>query len=206
MVSPHAQTTWGQMMETKFSQSLNKFFYCQKNPQNNNNKKHRTFFWMTMSHTFVSQTAFCFIHSRELHSGESGGEAGGERHGLLHLQRRQRQRQHGRVETQLQGAPSQPVPRSQPAGKLHLGSRVSFMEVSSGQTTQLTLMLPISKNQVSQITLRPSGTQMYDLLQCTQGWTIPYSQIYVEGELSVRPVKYYTSFRNDAHPQTWTMT
>lgn len=58
------------------------------------------------------------------------------------------------------------------------------------------------KNQVSQITLRPSGTRMYDLLQCTQGWTIPYSQIYVEGELSVHPVKYYTLFRTDAHPQT----
>uniref|UniRef100_A0A671VRX9 Fibronectin type-III domain-containing protein n=1 Tax=Sparus aurata TaxID=8175 RepID=A0A671VRX9_SPAAU len=34
---------------------------------------------------------------------------------------------------------------------------------------------------VSQITVRPSETQMYDLLQCTQEWTIPYSQIYVEG-------------------------
>lgn len=36
--------------------------------------------------------------------------------------------------------------------------------------------------QVSQVTLRPSETGMYDLLQCTQKWTIPYSQIYVEGE------------------------
>ncbi|KAI3368569.1 hypothetical protein L3Q82_025575, partial [Scortum barcoo] len=34
---------------------------------------------------------------------------------------------------------------------------------------------------VSQITVRPSETRMYDLLQCTQDWTIPYSQIYVEG-------------------------
>uniref|UniRef100_A0A7N8X959 Leptin receptor n=1 Tax=Mastacembelus armatus TaxID=205130 RepID=A0A7N8X959_9TELE len=34
---------------------------------------------------------------------------------------------------------------------------------------------------VSQITVRPSDTRMYDLLQCTQEWTIPYSQIYVEG-------------------------
>nr|XP_046247693.1 leptin receptor isoform X2 [Scatophagus argus] len=34
---------------------------------------------------------------------------------------------------------------------------------------------------VSQITVRPSETRMYDLLQCTQEWTIPYSQIYVEG-------------------------
>lgn len=31
--------------------------------------------------------------------------------------------------------------------------------------------------------MRPSETQMYDLLQCTQEWTIPYSQIYVEGEI-----------------------
>lgn len=38
-------------------------------------------------------------------------------------------------------------------------------------------------NQVSQITVRPSETRMYDLLQCTQEWNIPYSQIYVEGEL-----------------------
>lgn len=30
--------------------------------------------------------------------------------------------------------------------------------------------------------MRPSETRMYDVLQCTQ-WTIPYSQIYVEGEL-----------------------
>uniref|UniRef100_UPI0037E7B6C8 leptin receptor n=1 Tax=Semicossyphus pulcher TaxID=241346 RepID=UPI0037E7B6C8 len=34
---------------------------------------------------------------------------------------------------------------------------------------------------VSQITVRPSETRMYDLLQCTQEWNIPYSQIYVEG-------------------------
>ncbi|XP_070687901.1 leptin receptor isoform X2 [Pempheris klunzingeri] len=33
---------------------------------------------------------------------------------------------------------------------------------------------------VSQITMRPSETRMYDLLQCTPK-TIPYSQIYVEG-------------------------
>lgn len=30
--------------------------------------------------------------------------------------------------------------------------------------------------------MRPSETGIYDLLQCTQKWTIPYSQIYVEGE------------------------
>ncbi|KAM9848864.1 leptin receptor [Aulostomus maculatus] len=34
---------------------------------------------------------------------------------------------------------------------------------------------------VSQITVRPSDARMYDLLQCTQKWTIPYSQIYVDG-------------------------
>ncbi|XP_040926393.1 leptin receptor [Betta splendens] len=34
---------------------------------------------------------------------------------------------------------------------------------------------------VSQVTVRPSEARMYDLLQCTQGWSIPYSQIYVEG-------------------------
>nr|AKA88532.1 leptin receptor [Scophthalmus maximus] len=34
---------------------------------------------------------------------------------------------------------------------------------------------------VSQITVRPSETRMYDLLQCIQEWTLPYSQIYVEG-------------------------
>ncbi|XP_034563377.1 leptin receptor isoform X2 [Notolabrus celidotus] len=34
---------------------------------------------------------------------------------------------------------------------------------------------------VSQITVRPSETRMYDLLQCTQDWNIPYSQIFVEG-------------------------
>uniref|UniRef100_A0A672YTN7 Fibronectin type-III domain-containing protein n=1 Tax=Sphaeramia orbicularis TaxID=375764 RepID=A0A672YTN7_9TELE len=34
---------------------------------------------------------------------------------------------------------------------------------------------------VSQITMRPSETRMYDLLQCTQEWAIPYSQIYAEG-------------------------
>lgn len=45
-----------------------------------------------------------------------------------------------------------------------------------------TKTFPFQK-QVSQITVRPSETQMYDLLQCTQEWTIPYSQIYVEGEI-----------------------
>ncbi|CAL8254996.1 unnamed protein product [Merluccius merluccius] len=34
---------------------------------------------------------------------------------------------------------------------------------------------------VSQITVLPSKNRLYDLLQCTQEWNIPYSQIYVEG-------------------------
>ncbi|XP_060933549.1 leptin receptor [Limanda limanda] len=34
---------------------------------------------------------------------------------------------------------------------------------------------------VSQITMRPSEARMYDLLRCTEEWTIPYSQIYVQG-------------------------
>ncbi|KAJ3598823.1 hypothetical protein NHX12_032787 [Muraenolepis orangiensis] len=34
---------------------------------------------------------------------------------------------------------------------------------------------------VSQITVLPSKNRLYDLLQCTQDWNIPYSQIYVEG-------------------------
>uniref|UniRef100_A0A3B5ARE7 Leptin receptor n=1 Tax=Stegastes partitus TaxID=144197 RepID=A0A3B5ARE7_9TELE len=36
---------------------------------------------------------------------------------------------------------------------------------------------------VSQITVRPSETHMYDLLRCTKEWSLPYSQIYVEGAL-----------------------
>lgn len=36
--------------------------------------------------------------------------------------------------------------------------------------------------QVSQVTMRPSETGMYELLQCTKKWIIPYSQVYVEGE------------------------
>uniref|UniRef100_A0A665VED5 Fibronectin type-III domain-containing protein n=1 Tax=Echeneis naucrates TaxID=173247 RepID=A0A665VED5_ECHNA len=43
---------------------------------------------------------------------------------------------------------------------------------------------PLHRSQyhpVSQITVHPSESRMYDLLRCTQEWTIPYSQIYVEG-------------------------
>ncbi|KAL6108253.1 lepr [Pungitius sinensis] len=34
---------------------------------------------------------------------------------------------------------------------------------------------------VSQITIRSSETRMYDILRCTEWWSTPYSQIYVEG-------------------------
>lgn len=110
-----------------FQKSLNKFsVYCQKT-QKQQQETENIFLNENESHVCLTDVSFCFIHSRELHSAESGGEAGGERHGLLRLQRPRRQRQHGRVETQLQGGPSQPVPRSQPAGKLPFGSRVSSM-------------------------------------------------------------------------------
>ncbi|XP_023146278.2 leptin receptor isoform X2 [Amphiprion ocellaris] len=36
---------------------------------------------------------------------------------------------------------------------------------------------------VSQITVRPSETHMYDVLRCTKEWTLAYSQIYLEGAL-----------------------
>ncbi|XP_056894701.1 leptin receptor isoform X3 [Takifugu flavidus] len=34
---------------------------------------------------------------------------------------------------------------------------------------------------VSQVTMRPSETGLYDLLRCTKKWMIAYSQVYVEG-------------------------
>ncbi|XP_016886817.1 leptin receptor isoform X2 [Cynoglossus semilaevis] len=34
---------------------------------------------------------------------------------------------------------------------------------------------------VSQITLQPSQSRMYDLLQCTQEWSLPCSKIYIQG-------------------------
>lgn len=40
--------------------------------------------------------------------------------------------------------------------------------------------------QVSQITVRPSETQLEDMLQCTQDWRHPYSHIYVDGEYTQR--------------------
>ncbi|XP_017276076.1 leptin receptor isoform X1 [Kryptolebias marmoratus] len=47
---------------------------------------------------------------------------------------------------------------------------------------------PINRNQyhpvsqwVSQVTVRASDTGIYDLLKCTKEWTLPYSQIFVEG-------------------------
>uniref|UniRef100_A0AAQ5XCE0 Fibronectin type-III domain-containing protein n=1 Tax=Amphiprion ocellaris TaxID=80972 RepID=A0AAQ5XCE0_AMPOC len=45
---------------------------------------------------------------------------------------------------------------------------------------------PLSHSQyhpVSQITVRPSETHMYDVLRCTKEWTLAYSQIYLEGAL-----------------------
>lgn len=74
-------------------------------------------------------------------------------------------------------------------GKLQLSVCVSFLflcifayesTVCVNNFTDVTFPFP---KQVSQITVRPSETRMYELLQCTQEWTIPYSQIYVEGEL-----------------------
>ncbi|XP_074491005.1 leptin receptor [Sebastes fasciatus] len=48
------------------------------------------------------------------------------------------------------------------------------------QELDRSLYHPVNQR-VSQITVRPSETRMYDLLRCTQEWSIPYSQIYVEG-------------------------
>lgn len=50
-------------------------------------------------------------------------------------------------------------------------------------TASSTVNIFVDPNQVSKITLHPSENQMYDLLRCTEEWSIPYSQIYVEGEL-----------------------
>nr|QCO95273.1 leptin receptor [Channa punctata] len=59
---------------------------------------------------------------------------------------------------------------------------------ASSAVWMLNFQEPLHRNQyhpvnqwVSQVTVRPSESRMYDLLQCTQEWTIPYSQIYVEG-------------------------
>lgn len=52
--------------------------------------------------------------------------------------------------------------------------------------------------------MRPSETRMYDLLQCTQEWTIPYSQIYVEGELCCTnnsKAKYYALLQTITCPK-----
>lgn len=136
-----------------------------------------------------------FVSSRKLHSWESGGATRGERNSLLCVQWPQHQRQHSHVDTQLRtAASSQPVPPSQPVGKHKLlllcaeatphGFPLLFREVQSVwmAVNGFELNFPFLK-QVSQITMRPSETRMYDLLRCTQEWTIPYSQIYVEGEL-----------------------
>ncbi|XP_068445733.1 leptin receptor [Clinocottus analis] len=57
---------------------------------------------------------------------------------------------------------------------------------------------------VSQITVRPSETQMYDLLQCTREWTSTYNQIYVEGA-SVN-INCVTNGDIDAMDCSWTNT
>ncbi|XP_069009275.1 leptin receptor [Embiotoca jacksoni] len=57
---------------------------------------------------------------------------------------------------------------------------------------------------VSQITVRPSNTQMYDLLRCTQEWSIPYSQIYVEGAFI--DIRCETSGDIDSMDCSWTNT
>uniref|UniRef100_A0A8C2ZVK9 Leptin receptor n=1 Tax=Cyclopterus lumpus TaxID=8103 RepID=A0A8C2ZVK9_CYCLU len=56
---------------------------------------------------------------------------------------------------------------------------------------------------VSQITVRPSETQMYDLLQCTQEWTGPYNQIYVEASININCV---TNGDIDAMDCSWKNT
>lgn len=43
-------------------------------------------------------------------------------------------------------------------------------------------MKNLRMEQVSQITVRASETQLEDMLQCTQDWRHPYSHIYVDGE------------------------
>lgn len=55
---------------------------------------------------------------------------------------------------------------------------------------------------VSQITVRPSENRMYDLLRCTQEWSIPYSQIYVEG--AYIDIKCVTNGDIDAMDCSWT--
>uniref|UniRef100_A0A669DPX0 Leptin receptor n=1 Tax=Oreochromis niloticus TaxID=8128 RepID=A0A669DPX0_ORENI len=66
---------------------------------------------------------------------------------------------------------------------------------------QPTLYHPVNQ-WVSKITVRPSENQMYDLLSCTEGWSIPYSQIYVEG--ADIDIKCVTNGDIDAMDCSWT--
>ncbi|KAK5869628.1 hypothetical protein PBY51_024331 [Eleginops maclovinus] len=55
---------------------------------------------------------------------------------------------------------------------------------------------------VSEITVLPSETAMYDLLRCTQNWGLPSSQIYVEG--AYLEINCETSGDIDAMDCNWT--
>ncbi|XP_028300361.1 leptin receptor isoform X2 [Gouania willdenowi] len=57
---------------------------------------------------------------------------------------------------------------------------------------------------VSQITVHPSENRLYDVLQCTQNWSIPYSQIYVQGAFI--NISCETSGDIDAMECRWTNT
>uniref|UniRef100_A0A3Q2Q696 Leptin receptor n=1 Tax=Fundulus heteroclitus TaxID=8078 RepID=A0A3Q2Q696_FUNHE len=76
------------------------------------------------------------------------------------------------------------------------GEKVTVYCVLNGNSTNASMamwslngMVPLDPSlyrpineRVSQITFNASKTGMYDVLRCTQKWTIPYSQINVEGE------------------------
>ncbi|XP_035771387.1 leptin receptor isoform X1 [Neolamprologus brichardi] len=64
-----------------------------------------------------------------------------------------------------------------------------------------TLYHPVNQ-WVSKITLHPSENQMYDLLRCTEEWSIPYSQIFVEG--ADIDIKCVTNGDIDAMDCSWT--
>ncbi|XP_056271204.1 leptin receptor [Pseudoliparis swirei] len=52
--------------------------------------------------------------------------------------------------------------------------RLNFQRLQRG------LYHPVSQR-VSRVTVRPSEARLYDLLQCTEEWAGPYSQVYVDG-------------------------
>ena len=142
--------------------------------------KHRS--WKKNCDDVCCDTFVC-AHSCELHPWGSRDPGGGERDGLLCVQQPQCQRQRGQMQSQPPwAASSQPVPPSQPMGEKQ--ETLLLEEYSPGQYGNAgDLTFPLTpKNQVSQITVRPSEARMYDLLQCTEKWTNPYSLIYVQGE------------------------